>query len=84
MAEEANDDVGDNAMSNPKSSVIDMLQPFTSQQRPSMFSRIGKDKRPKSYVFRRQKAYKQSKSPTFSIIKTVESYQVHHPQKKGT
>ena len=53
MTEEADDDVGDNATSNSKSSVFDRLQPSMSQERLTMSSRMGKDTTSKSFVFYR-------------------------------
>ena len=53
--DKVNDDKGENLTPNPKSSMFDMLQPPRSQQHASMFSRMEKDKTPKSYVFYRLK-----------------------------
>jgi len=57
-AEEANDDKGDNVTSNWKPLVFDRLQQSTSQQRPSLFNRMGKGKAPKPSVFERLKGDK--------------------------
>jgi len=51
MSEEAENDKGDNVMSNSKSPMFDRLQPSTPQQRPSIFSKIGKDKNPNLFYF---------------------------------
>jgi len=51
MVEEAGNHKGENATSNPKSSVFDRFQPSTPQRCLSAFSRIGKDKTLKPYVF---------------------------------
>jgi len=55
MAEEAENDKGDNATSNLKSPVIDKLQPSAPQQHPSVFSSMKKDKIPKSSAFHKLK-----------------------------
>ena len=70
MAEEARNDKGDNATSDPKSSAFDTLQQSTSPQRPFVFSRMGNDKTPKPSVFRRLKGGKQPKPSVFTRIKT--------------
>ena len=70
MAEEANDDAGYNGMSSSKSSVFDRLQQSTSQQLPSVFSRMVNDKTPKSFVFHRIRGSKQPKPSVFTRIKT--------------
>ena len=53
MAEEANDDEGDNVASNSKSSMFDRLLSCISQQRPFVFNMIEKDETLKSSVFHR-------------------------------
>jgi len=57
-AEEAENDKGDNVVSNSKSSVFDKLQASTPQQHPSIFSKMGKDKTPKPCMFQRLKGDK--------------------------
>ena len=54
-AGEADNEGGDQATSNSRASVFDRLQPFTPQQRPSVFNKIGKGKAPKLSMFQRLK-----------------------------
>ena len=61
MEKEAENGKGENTTSIPKSSVFDRLQPLTSQQRPSAFSRIRKDKTAKPSVLRKLEGGKQPK-----------------------
>jgi len=70
MAEEAGNAKGDNDTSRPKSLVFHRLQPLTLQQRPSVFSRMGKDKTLMSFVFQRLEGSKHPKSSIFTKIKT--------------
>ena len=67
--EEAKDDNSDNTMPNPKSSMFVKLQPLTSQQSPSVLSRMEKDKISKPFVFRWLKGDKYPKPLVFARIK---------------
>jgi len=68
--EEAENDNGGNATSNSEPLVFDRLQPSTSQQHPSIFSRMGKNKTATPFVSRRLKGGKQPKPSLFTRIKT--------------
>ena len=68
-AEEVDDNEGENAKTNPNTSVFDRLQPSTSRQRPSVFRRIGKGKIMKPSVFHRLKKDEQPKPSVFAKIK---------------
>ena len=83
MAEEANDDEGDNAMSNSKPSVFDRLQPSTSQQFPSVLNRMGKDETLKSFMFCRLRNTNNLNHPSSPELRLVKGHQVYRPHKKG-
>jgi len=68
-AEEVDDNEGENAKTNPNTTVLDTLQLSTSRQRPSVFRRIGKDKILKPYVFHGLKKDEEPKTPVFARIK---------------
>jgi len=80
-AEKVDDDKGDNATSNQKSSMLDKLHLFTPWQCPSMFSVIGKDKSSKPSMFHKLKGDKHSKP--FILPKSIQrrSHQEHHLRK---
>ena len=68
MTEETDDDTGDQAKSSSRELVFDRLQPFTSQQRPSVFNKIGIYKASKLSAFQRMKRDSQRKSSAFNKI----------------
>lgn len=68
-AEEVDDNEGENAKTNPNTSVFDRLQSSTLRQRPSVFRRLGKGKILKPSVFHRLKKDEQPKPSVFARIK---------------
>ena len=52
--------------------MFDMLQSSTSKKRPSVFTRIGKGKDCKLFVFNKLKDIAQPKHSVFARIKTIE------------
>jgi len=51
MAEEADNEGGNQAIFHSRASISNRLQPFMSQRCPSVFNRIGEEKAPKLFVF---------------------------------
>jgi len=81
-AEEVDDNEGENAKTNPETTVFDRLQPSTSCQCPSVFRRIGKGIIPKPSIFRRLKKDEQPKSSIFARIKIGETSSSAPPSQK--